>query len=336
MLNYAFYEKKYCKTCGGWLQKWGKNKSGSQRFRCLKCGGCDTRKRVELTHLNHQKIYEDWLLSKFTLTDFGKKYDVDRRTLNRWFVPFRNQEIIPSNSAMPGEIFIIDGYFVEYAATVLIAQTTTNLVVGWLFTYAENFSTWHTFFQQIRSFPFSIVCDGQKGMLKAIRTRWPGVIIQRCQFHVIHQVNILLTKHPETVAAQDFKQIVGTISSVKTNTDFKQWLTTYVQWYQNNKIFLKQRTYQELLTPTGRPTWHYTHGRLHAAHSHLKNAFPNLFTYIRFPQIPNTTNRIEGGVNAQIQRHIDRHRGTTLFQRRQIIAALLKQKQSQKPTRNVT
>lgn len=318
------------------LQKWGKNKSGSQRFRCSKCGVCDTRKRAELTHLNHQKIYEEWLLSKFTLTDFGKKYGVNRRTLDRWFEPFRNQEVVPRRDEVAGEIVIIDGYYIEYAATVLIAQTTTNVVAGWFFTYAENFSTWLSFFGQMKSFPFAIVCDGQKGMLKAIRTRWPGVRIQRCQFHVIHQVNILLTKHPETTVAQDFKDIVGSIISVKTENDLKTWLTTYKQWYQINKIFLKERTYQESLTPTGRRKWHYTHGRLHAAHSHLKNAFPALFTYINFPKIPNTTNRIEGGINAQIQRHIDRHRGTTLFQRRQIIAAFLKQKQSQKPTRNVT
>ena len=57
---------------------------------------------------------------------------------------------------------------------------------------------------------------------------------------------------------------------------------------------------------------------------------------LKFKNIPNTSNRIEGGINAQIQRHIDHHRGTTLLQRRKIIAALLRQKQLQKPTQNVT
>ena len=190
--------------------------------------------------------------------------------------------------------------------------------------------------KKISAFPCAIVCDGQKGMIKAIKLRWPGVIIQRCQFHVIHQVNILLTKYPETLAAQTFKKLVGSIILVKTKDDLKIWLIAYKQWYLEYKEFLKERTYQEGRTPTGRRKWHYTHGRLHAAHSHLKHAYPNLFQYIRFPQIPNTSNRIEGGINAQIQRHIDRHRGTTLFQRRQIIAAFLREKQTEKPTRNFT
>jgi len=318
------------------MQKWGTHPSGSQRYRCVTCKTNAVRTRDDLVQKYHHLLYQKWLLSKFTLTDFGIKYDVDRRTLDRWFKPFRGEEIIADSLHASDGIFIIDGYYLQHAATVLIAQTPSNLVIGWSFTYAENFSTWLEFFNSIEAFPRAIVCDGQKGMLKAMKIRWPGVIIQRCQFHVIHQVNILLTKNPETVAAQRLKHLVGDIAKVKTIPAFGTWLLAYRDWYRQYSPFLKQRTYQDPETPTGRRTWHYTHGRLHAAHSHLKNAFLNLFQYIKFPNIPNTSNRIEGGVNAQIQRHIDRHRGTTLFQRRQMIAAFLKQKQLQKPTRNVT
>lgn len=336
MLNYRSYEKKCCKLCGSTLQKWGKNKSGSSRYRCPQCGKSVTRNRDDLSVINHQKIYEEWLFSKLTLSDFALKYQVTRRTLDNWFSPFRTKEIDPITVENPDQTFIIDGYYLQYAATVLVAQTPSNQVVGWSFTYAENFTTWLEFFNTISAFPNVIVCDGQKGMLKAIKLRWPGVIIQRCQFHVIHQVNILLTKNPETLAAQRFKLLVGDISVVKRESDFRLWLLEYRSWYQQYISFLKQRTYQDFQTPTGRRKWHYTHGHLHSAHSHLKNALPNLFQYLKHPNIPNTSNRIEGGVNAQIQRHIDHHRGTTLFQRRKIIAALLKQKQLQKPTRNFT
>ena len=117
-------------------------------------------------------------------------------------------------------------------------------------------------------------------------------------------------------------------------SDFKLWLLDYRSWYQHYNTFLKQKTYQDWETMTGRRKWHYTHNRLHSAHSHLKNALPYLFQYLKHINVPNTSNRIEGGINAQIQRYIDHHRGTTLFQRRQIIAAFLRQKQSLKPTRN--
>lgn len=142
MLNWPFYEKKCCKTCETSLQKWGKNKSGSQRYRCPNCGLSDTRKRTDISQTNHKKIYEKWLLSKFTLEDFAKKYRVTRRTLDNWFAPFRNQEIVSCAVSGTDDVFIIDGYYVEFGATVLIAHTTKNTIVNWLFTYAENFLTW--------------------------------------------------------------------------------------------------------------------------------------------------------------------------------------------------
>lgn len=276
------------------------------------------------------------MLGKFTLTEIATKYRVTRRTLDNWFAPFREQDITPHSVNHSDAVLIIDGYYVEFGAVILIAQTTTNQVISWSFTYRENYTNWLAFFEQINLFPFSVVCDGQKGMIKAIKQRWPGMIIQRCQFHVIHHVNILLTRNPETLAAQEFKMLAGSISQVKTKDNLKEWLVNYKAWYQQYQYFLKHKTYQDNQTPTGRKKWHYTHGHLHAAHSHLKNAFPYLFQYLKYPNIPNTSNRIEGGINSQIQRYVDRHRGTKLFQRRQIIAAFLKQKQLQKPTRNFT
>ena len=309
------------------MQKWGTHKSGTSRFRCSSCGLNGVRERDDLTRKYRRQLYQKWLLSKLTLSDFGAQYKVSRRTLDRWFTLFRDEEIVPSCHLTQSDVFIIDGYYVEYGATVLIAQNPQNQIVGWHFTYTENSSTWLTFLNSISTFPQVVVCDGQKGMLKAIKLRYPGVIIQRCQFHVIHQINLLLTKHPETEAARKLKYLVNQIVLVKTKDDLRMWLITYKSWYHQYNDFLKERTYQEKLTPTGRRKWHYTHGHLHASHSHLKNALPNLFQYLRYPQIPNTSNRIEGGINAQLQRVIDDHRGTKLLQRRQIIALLLKRKQ---------
>lgn len=309
------------------MQKWGSHRSGKVHYRCPRCGSNGTRLRADLTQKYHRQLYQKWLLSKLTLSDFGVQYRVTRRTLDRWFAPFRDEEIVPSHHLTQSDVFIIDGYYVEYGATVLIAQNPRNQIVGWHFTYTENFSTWLTFLNRISSFPRAIVCDGQKGMLRAIKVRYPGVIIQRCQFHVIHQVNLLLTKHPETEAARRLKYLVNQIVLVKSRDDLRTWLIAYKSWYHQYKDFLKERTYQEKLSPTGRRKWHYTHGHLHASHSHLKNALPNLFQYLRYLQIQNTSNRIEGGINAQIQRLIDHHRGTKLLQRRQIIALFLKRKQ---------
>lgn len=165
-------------------------------------------------------------------------------------------------------------------------------------------------------------------MLKAIRLRFPGVIIQRCQFHVIQYCLTKLTKKPETQASWELRKIIVGIVKVKTKERFKEWLEDYLVWRRTYNEFLKERTYQEgNLTPMGRRKWHYTHGRLHAAHSHLKNALPNLFKYLLHPQIPNTSNYIEGAINFQMQEKLRFHRGLKPTKRRVLIAHYLASEQ---------
>jgi len=144
--------------------------------------------------------------------------------------------------------------------------------------YNVTRQTIHEWFEQI---PFAIVCDGQRGMIKALKERFPGLIIQRCQFHVMKYCLAKLIKKPESVAAQELRFLVLQISQIKTKEQFKLWFQEYAYWRKTHQDFLKEKTYQtENLTPTGKQKWHYTHGRLHAAHSHLKNALPNTKLYL--------------------------------------------------------
>lgn len=144
------------------MQKWGTHKSGTSRFRCPSCGLNGVRERDDLTRKYRRQLYQKWLLSKLTLSDFGAEYRVTRRTLDRWFSPFRDEEIIPNRHLTQSDVFIIDGYYVEYGATILIAQNPRNQVVSWHFTYTENSSTWLTFLNSISTFPLAIVCDGNE------------------------------------------------------------------------------------------------------------------------------------------------------------------------------
>lgn len=142
------------------MQKWGKNSSGSVRFRCSTCHQTGTRKRSDIVSASHQELYQKWLLSKNTLSDFSLKYGVTRRTLDNWFKPFRDIEVLPKAVSGAEKVLIIDGYYLQFGATVLIAQLNSNQIVQWLFTYAENFSTWLELFNEIRDTPFAVVCDG--------------------------------------------------------------------------------------------------------------------------------------------------------------------------------
>jgi len=165
-------------------------------------------------------------------------------------------------------------------------------------------------------------------MIKAIKQRFPGVIIQRCQFHVIKYIRSKLTQNPKSIAAIELKILVLKIAKVKQKEDLRNWLIEYRYWLKNYFDFVKEKTYPfDSLTPTGRRKWHYTHQKLHASHSHLKNSIPYLFRYLQHSEIPNTTNFVEGGINSQMQEKVRFHRGLKLPKRKILIAHFLKSKQ---------
>ena len=195
---------KKCKICSYKLQKRGKTAAGTQRYFCPHCHRYCVRKRVDLAVRNHFKLYLDWQVGKPSLQEIANNHKTTRQTLNKWFKPFRNQEIVPIHVSCQQQVIIIDGYgFTHCSCVALIVQLNTGKIVTWKFAQVECFSCWMETLNQVQEFPFAVVGDGQKGMLKAIKQRWPGVIIQRCQFHVIYYVRTKLTQHPESQASQE-------------------------------------------------------------------------------------------------------------------------------------
>lgn len=241
------YEKKWCKKCGKKLQKWGKDSRGKQRFRCSFCKQGETRKRSDLTTVNHKKIFDEWIGGKNELEYFAQKYGVSTRTLNRWFTDFWIQKIEPKNLSISNQIIIIDGYVVDNDTVALLVKTVSK-VIFWSFVKRETYGSWKSCLSQLKNQPDVIVCDGQKGMLKAIEELFPRVTIQRCQFHILQRNKQLLTQNPETEPAIEFKKIVDEIPKIATRNDLKIWLEQYLSWKNRYEEYLKEKTYYEFNT----------------------------------------------------------------------------------------
>jgi len=47
----------------------------------------------------------------------------------------------------------------------------------------ENVKAWVSLFRSLKP-PLSVVCDGQKGLSKALKGEWPDVRVQRCHAHI--------------------------------------------------------------------------------------------------------------------------------------------------------
>jgi hypothetical protein len=158
--------------------------------------------------------------------------------------------------------------------------------------------------------PAYVVCDGQKGMLKAIQTVWPTTIVQRCRFHAWLNVKAKLTLHPETDAGKQLLSLTRALLHVHTKRQARRWKRQLKQWYRKHGSYIAEKTVTS--DPRARQRrWRYTHARLRSTYRQLHSIQDDLLrsSYRPNPSLPRTTNYVEGGVNSQIRTKLKLHRG---------------------------
>jgi hypothetical protein len=166
---------RYCSGCETKLQKRGLTAAGTQRWFCTNCSQSVVKLRSDLSRAFIFESFLSWLCGK----DSQAELSGSART-------FRDQISwcwdIPTPTVLTGEVhhaIIIDGIRVGDKAC-LIARTSRQ-VIAWLWVDRENSTSWASLLTRLPA-PAYVVCDGQRGMLKALAICWPGTIVQRCRF----------------------------------------------------------------------------------------------------------------------------------------------------------
>jgi hypothetical protein len=170
--------------------------------------------------------------------------------------------------------------------------------------------------------PTVLVCDGQPGLLAAVKDEWPGTKVQRCLVHVRRDVRKHLTLHPKTPAGKGLLKLSKQLTRVADAEAAAQWMARLDAWWQAFGHLTAQKTRREDVAEADVPhwtrpgqKWWYTHKRLRAAWLLLSklardgSLFRFLDPSLAALGVPATTNLIEGGVNAQLRRMLGAHRG---------------------------
>lgn len=315
------------------MQRWGRHPSGKQRWRCRYCETSTIRSRKDNRQKKRLSLFVAWLTSKLTLNELAQQQNVTVRTVERWFTPF--WMCAPQPDIRTGvRVLVLDGTSVMKRKRMLLIAADGDHArpVSWMDCVRECYDSWVVFLKDLSwrgVTPEYVVCDAQRGLLKAIGEVWPQVKIQRCLIHVVRQACIWLTQNPQTRAGRELLVLVKDIPHIQTKRQKRRWVRKFRRWCKRHDTFLKERSYG----PTGK--WWYTHRLLRGTRSLLKNALPDLFRFVTDPSIPKTSNHVEGGLNARIKELFRCHRGCSL-QRKLILAAwYLAVRQGQKPTKDV-
>lgn len=316
------------------MQRWGVTAAGTPRFRCPRCARSATHRRPDNRGRTTRATFAAWLVQGLNQTLVAQRHGITARALRARFQTCWTPRPEPR---IPAQVqgLILDGTsVVKHQRVVLVVQDVRRWPVTWAFAERESFDSWWRVLDALRAAgiePRFVVCDGHTGLLKALRLIWPDVLIQRCLIHVARQARLDLTQHPKTDAGQALLHLVRQLTAIRTRRQRRRWLRAYRHWLRRHETFLKQRT----LNPTGLRRWWYTHRKLRAVRSLLNNSLPDLFHYIRYPEIPRTTNHVEGGINSRLKDLFRRHRGLSLDRKTTLTAWYLSSRQpTQKPTRD--
>ncbi len=298
-----------CPVCSSVCIRYGKNRSGSQRWFCKSCSAIQTPK---IDNSSKQlKIFLKWLFSRQSQSEMpGEGRTFRRKTSGFWDIwP------LPPKVEESRDVLYVDGIYLGRKACILICCDEEH-VLGWYLCRQEHSGAWRALMSRIAE-PAVVVSDGGTGFAKALKRVWPNVRHQRCLFHVFCQVKRYTTSRPKTAAGVELYALSKDLLHLESNSEANRWTKAFLDWTAKYKDFLSQMTRDEngVLRPT--------HERLLKAERSIIRLLREgtMFTYLdealrnRIDDLPSTNNRIEGSINARLRAMLRDHRGLSVERR---------------------
>lgn len=303
-----------------------------QRWRCFLCAVTEIRRRPD-THLRHARRQAwQWLTGKASVSEIAQLSGLTRQSLSKQFQNiFSDQASFTRPRSI--SVLILDGIYIHGRTLLALIGLTDNRHLVWSFTNRETSGSWFELLSRL-PIPTVVVCDGHSGLMPTLRALWPQTAIQRCHFHVLKLARVYLTLSPRTRAGRELQALLWTLTSCRTHQARDDFRLRFETWCRRYETLLSERSHS--IDEHKRKHWWYTHKKLRGIRSLLVHALPNLFTFLDYPDCPNTTNAVEGGVNAQIAEALRLHRGLRLHQKQTLVSFVLAKINQQKTTRKVT
>lgn len=259
-----------------------------------------------------------WITGRGTAGDAAARLGVGprefaRRTAWCWNV----EPVIPRPAQAPACV-MADGTYLPHGWCLLVLTDGAGTPLAWQWCGGEGKAAYRALFDRVPA-PGMLTCDGGAGCRAAALAAWPGVRIQRCLVHVRRDTRTDLTLRPRTDAGRELKRLADALPRVRDATQAAWWARALNDWHQRWGEFIEERTYakDDPDDPRARTarSWWWTHERTRRAYRRLERLCRDgsLFAFLGPGVAPDaaqpTTNRLEGGVNADIKRIVDAHRG---------------------------
>ena len=247
--------------------------------------------------------FERWIIEGYSVRQLcqhsGHSRDKLYQIINYWLA--RSPD--PDHRSLGGYAYVIfDGTFLHRPVSIIVLMDgATNRVISGKYGVSENSTTdLAAFFESltVRALsPESCTTNGNPQVIKMVRRLWPGIIIQRCLVHVQRQGLMWCRRYPRRVDATMLRDIFRQVTTIRTIDERNEFVTSVGQWEE------KYGRYIATQPERGR-----VFSDIKRARSMLLKALPDMFHYLDNPNIPATTNSLEGYFS-RLKDHYRCHRG---------------------------
>ena len=230
---------------------------------------------------------------------------------------FKNKNIFIPESKDRHLVIYLDGLRVNNKAYLITSNG--KHVIGFCLVDYESSNNWRNFLKNFNE-PEYVVCDGQNGLIKTIKSIWFNTKIQRCLFHVWMNVRQKLTLNPETQAGQELLSLSRELLKIKSIKHANNWQSKFKIWKDKYYEFISQKS----ANPETGEIW-FTHARLRSAAFNLDKLILNktLFSFLDNREMKSMNNVLEGGINSPIRYLLNSHRGTNFNGQQKIVEIYL-------------
>jgi len=175
-------------------------------------------------------------------------------------------------------------------------------IISNIYAKKEGFKNVYPWFKRLKKqglMPRYIVMDGERSVMRAIAIVWPKAIIQRCLYHIQREGMRWLRTYPKTAAGRELRTLLRTLCSIKSVKERDQFIENYKTWVNKYRDFVKSL-----------PITNIAFKDLKRTMALINNALPDMFHYLKEPNIPATTNTLES-FYSRVKSDYRRHRGLT-------------------------
>lgn len=267
---------------------YGNTNSGYQRFKCKDCNYIYTFHNHQNKVIKERKVFEWWITEGYSVRQLIKisKHGIWKiKQVKSYWLNICPPKIDYDYATI--KYLLFDGtYFKHENCLMVVINNVNNQVIAHDYNIKENYAAAVKIFQSLQvvgTKPIAITIDGNTSVIRALKTVWPEIVIQRCLTHIQRQGLSWLRRFPKSTAAKELRYLLIQVAAIKNYKQQQNFVKQFAEWEKQYGKFVASL-----------PSTDKVFSDLQRTRSLIIHALPNMFHYLNDQKIVSTTNKIEG------------------------------------------